>query len=142
VVPSIFTRIIDGELPARFVWKDDTSVAFLPLELLNRGHVLVVPRLEIDHWIDLPPEVAAHLTVVAQAIGRAQQEAFSPERIGMMIVGFDVPHVHLHVVPVDSLAHFDFKSADRHPDPVDLGEAADLLKSTLRAQGHGEKVPD
>jgi len=140
-VPSIFTRIIDGELPARFVWKDDTSVAFLPLELLNRGHVLVVPRLEIDHWIDLPPDVAAHLTKVAQSVGRAQQEAFAPARIGMMIVGFDVPHVHLHVVPVDSLTHFDFRSADRHPDPDDLDRTADVLRSTLRAQGHAGNVP-
>lgn len=141
-MPSIFTRIIDGELPARFVWKDDTSVAFLPLELLNRGHVLVVPRLEVDHWIDLPPEVASHLTVVAQIIGRAQQEAFSPARIGMMIVGFDVPHVHLHVVPVDGLAHFDFKSADRHPDPADLDSVAESLKATLRSQGQTAGVPD
>lgn len=141
-MPSIFTRIIDGELPARFVWKDEKSVAFLPLELLNRGHVLVVPRLEIDHWIDLPSEVAAHLTNVAQNIGRAQQKAFSPARVGMMIVGFDVPHVHLHVVPVDNLTHFDFKSADRHPDPADLNEAAELLRTTLRDQGHAHNVPD
>jgi len=140
-VPSIFTRIIEGELPARFVWKDETSVAFVPLELLNRGHVLVVPRLEIDHWIDLPPDVAAHLTEVAQIIGRAQHEAFAPARIGMMIVGFDVPHVHLHVVPVDTLSHFDFRLAERHPDPADLDQAAELLRSTLRAQGHSDHVP-
>jgi len=141
-VPSIFTRIINGELPARFVWKDPTSVAFLPLESLNRGHVLVVPRMEVDHWIDLPAEVAAQLTVVAQSIGRAQLQAFSPKRIGMMIVGFDVPHVHLHVVPVDNLTHFDFASANRHPDPADLDRTAEMLRSTLRANGHAEQVPD
>jgi len=116
-------------------------VAFLPLELLNRGHVLVVPRLEVDHWIDLPANVMTHLSGVAQSIGRAQQEAFSPARIGMMIVGFDVPHVHIHVVPVDNLDHFDFRSADRHPDPDDLDAAAKSLKSVLRSQGHAASVP-
>jgi len=141
-VPSIFTRIIDGELPARFVWRDDTSVAFLPLELLNRGHVLVVPRLEVDHWIDLPPDVVAHLATVSQTIGRAQQQAFSPVRIGMLIVGFDVPHVHLHVVPVDNLSHFDFHAADRHPDPDDLDRTAETLRATLRTLGHSAHVPD
>ncbi len=141
-MPSIFTRIIDGELPARFVWKDNASVAFLPLELLNRGHVLVVPRLEVDHWIDLPPDLVAHLAVIAQTIGRAQQEAFSPARIGMIIVGFDVPHVHLHVVPVDNLSHFDFRTADRHPDPDDLDEVTETLRTTLRAQGNAAHVPD
>jgi len=140
-VPSIFTRIIQGELPARFVWKDDISVAFLPLETLNRGHVLVVPRLEVDHWIDLPPEVVAHLCRVAQTIGKAQQEAFSPSRIGVMIVGFDVPHVHIHVVPVDDLSHFDFRSADRRPDPEDLDSAAETIRSTLRSQGQTTSVP-
>ncbi len=140
-MPTIFTRIIDGELPARFVWQDDACVAFLPLELLNRGHVLVVPRLEVDQWTDLPPDVIAHLATVAQTIGKAQLEAFGPARVGMMIVGFDVPHVHLHVVPVDDLTHFDFRSADRHPDPGDLDETARVLRSTLRGQGIGESVP-
>lgn len=117
-------------------------MAFLPLETLNRGHVLVVPRLEVDHWIDLPPEVVAHLSRVAQAIGKAQQEAFSPSRIGMMIVGFDVPHVHIHVVPVDDLSHFDFRSADRQPDPEDLDSTAETIRSTLRSQGQTISVPD
>jgi len=140
-VPSIFTRIINGELPARYVWKDDTSVAFLPLESLNRGHVLVVPRMEVDHWIDLPADLAAHLTVVARSIGRAQFEAFSPTRIGMMIVGFDVPHVHLHVVPVDNLSHFDFGAAELHPDPAELDQTAEMLRSALRSHGHTAHVP-
>ncbi len=141
-MPSIFTRIIDGELPARFVWKDDTSVAFLPIELLNRGHVLVVPRLEVDHWIDLPSDVVAHISTVAQTIGRAQQLAFSPARIGMMIVGFDVPHVHIHVVPVDNLSHFDFRAADTNPDPADLDAMADEIRTALRSQGHSDHVAD
>ncbi len=140
-MPTIFTRIINSELPARFVWQDNTCVAFLPLELLNRGHVLVVPRLEVDHWTDLPPDVVGHLATVAQTIGKAQQEAFSPARIGLMIVGFDVPHVHIHVVPVDDLTHFDFLSADRHPDPGDLDEAARMLRSALRGQGNSESIP-
>jgi len=103
-MPSIFTRIIDGEIPGRFVWRDDRAVAFLSIEPMRPGHVLVVPRTEVDHWIDLEPELAAHLFTVAQQIGRAQQAEWNPRRVGVLIVGDEVPHVHIHVVPITSPA--------------------------------------
>ena len=103
-MPTIFTRIISGELPGRFVWRDDVCVAFLSINPLRPGHTLVVTRAEVDHWLDLEPEVNAHLTGVAREIGRAQQRAFHPERVGLMIAGLEVPHVHLHLVPARWLA--------------------------------------
>ena len=108
-MPSLFTRIIDGELPGRFVWRDDRCVAFLSIAPLRTGHTLVVPIAEVDHWIDLDPDLAAHLMVVAQAIGRAQLAAFTPARVGLIIAGMEVPHTHLHVVPIGREAdlHFD-----------------------------------
>jgi histidine triad (HIT) family protein len=128
-VPTIFTRIIDGEIPGRFVWQDDLCVAFLDVRPLARGHVLVVPRDEIDHWIDLSPEVAAHVMGVAQRVGNAQRELLSPARIGMMIAGFEVPHVHVHVVPMDSMAALDFRNANPNPDQADLDQIhADLAE--------------
>jgi diadenosine tetraphosphate (Ap4A) HIT family hydrolase len=131
-VPSIFTRIIDGELPGHFVWHDDECVAFLSIAPLREGHTLVVPRLEVDHWLDLPPELVAHLTVVAQRIGRAQQAAFNPARVGMIIAGMEVPHTHLHVIPIDREADLNFANA-RSADADELAATAAQLVGALSA---------
>lgn len=133
---TIFTRIIDGELPGRFVWSDDRAVAFLSIQPMRPGHTLVVPRDEIDHWIDLDPDLAAHLMQVAQAVGRAQNAAFSPRRIGMMIVGDEVPHVHLHLVPIDHAGQLSFATVDRHPSDESLDAAADAIRAALRDLGY------
>lgn len=138
---SLFTRIIDGEIPGRFVWRDDRCVAFLTIAPLRPGHTLVVPVEEVDHWLDLEPDLAAHLMRVAQAVGRAQQEAFSPARVGLIIAGLEVPHTHLHVVPIGSETDLDFANADGDPDPAALDEAADALRTALRARGHDEVAP-
>ncbi|HEX5616252.1 MAG TPA: HIT family protein [Acidimicrobiia bacterium] len=133
---SVFTRIIDGELPGRFVWRDDTCVAFLSIAPLRSGHTLVVPRAEVDHWIDLEPEVNAHLLAVAQHIGRAQMAAFSPTRIGLMVAGLEVPHVHVHVVPIDGVHDLDFANANADAAADDLDAAADAIRAHLRDAGH------
>ncbi|MCU1498674.1 MAG: hypothetical protein JWM47_2627 [Acidimicrobiales bacterium] len=138
---SLFTRIIEGEIPGRFVWRDERAVAFLTIAPIRPGHTLVVPTAEVDHWVDLEPEVAAHLMVVAQAVGRAQEAAFSPARVGLIIAGMEVPHAHVHVIPIGSEADLDFRRADPDPDPAGLDAAADALRAALRAAGH-EEVAD
>ncbi len=139
-MPSIFTRIIQGELPARFVWKDELCVVFLSIAPLRPGHALVVPRAEVDHWIDLPPATVAHLMTVAQTIGKAQQAAFEPGRVGLMIAGFEVPHVHVHVVPIDGMQDLDFSNADGLARAPALDDAAKRLRAALRAQGAAHLV--
>jgi histidine triad (HIT) family protein len=140
-VPSIFTKIIDGEIPGTFVWRDPECAAFLSIAPMKPGHVLVVPRLEVDHWIDLDPALAQHLFSVAQTIGQGQQAAFSPRRIGVMIVGDEVPHVHIHVVPIDSAGELSFAHADPNPPEGALDDAATRLRAALRDQG-AEHVTD
>lgn len=135
-MPTIFTQIINGHVPGRFVWRDDHAVAFLDVRPLAPGHTLVVPRAEIDQWTDLPSDEAAHLMTVAHAIGNAQRAVFDAPRIGLMIAGFEVPHVHVHVMPVVSMANFDFAKADRSPDPRILDRHADELRAALRDAGH------
>jgi histidine triad (HIT) family protein len=130
-VATLFTRIIDGELPGRFVWRDDRCVAFLSINPLQPGHTLVVPIEEVDHWIDLDAGLAAHLVTVAQLIGRAQQAAFSPAKVGLMIAGLEVPHTHLHVVPIRGVHDLDFANADEHPDPAALDDAAERITAAL-----------
>jgi histidine triad (HIT) family protein len=134
-MPTIFTRIIEGELPGRFVWRDDVCVAFLSIAPLRPGHTLVVPRAEVDHWIDLDPDVNAHLMRVAQEIASAQQRAFSPVRVGLMIAGLEVPHTHLHVIPIGGMADLDFANVDPDPDPAALDAAAVLLRTALEEAG-------
>jgi diadenosine tetraphosphate (Ap4A) HIT family hydrolase len=137
-VPSIFSRIIAGELPATFVWKDEAAVAFLSIAPMMPGHALVVPRQEVDHWIDLEPELASHLFLVAQTIGRAQDREWQPRRIGMLIVGEEVPHTHLHVVPINNPGELSFAHADSSPDPAALADAAARLRARLRELGRSE----
>ena len=135
---TIFSKIIAGELPGHFVWRDDLCVAFLSINPTSRGHALVVPRAEVDHWLDLDAEVAAHLTQVAHAIGRAQQAARSAPRVGLMIAGFEVPHVHVHVVPMSSMRQLDLSSGDTSPDPDALAQSAEEIRAALRKLGHAE----
>lgn len=135
-MPTLFTRIIQGELPGRFVWRDDVAVGFLTIAPMRPGHTLVVPIAEVDHWIDLDPDTAAHLVQVAKVIGEAQMRAFRPARIGLIIAGMEVPHCHLHVVPIDSEADLRFDRA-RHDTPAEeLDDAAERLRAALRDLGH------
>jgi histidine triad (HIT) family protein len=137
-VASVFSRIIAGELPAVFVWKDDRCVGFLSNRPLRPGHTLVVPRTEIDHWIDLDEDLLAHLAVVAKKIGKAQMAGFKPARIGMVLAGLEVPHVHFHVVPIRGVHDLDFGNQDPNPDPKVLDQAAGTIRTELRRLGFKE----
>ena len=137
-MPTIFTQIIEGRLPARFVWKDDRCVVFLSNRPLRPGHSLVVPREEVDHWIDLDAATLDHLSEVAQAIGRAQMAGFNPERIGLMLAGLEVPHCHFHVVPIRGLHDLDFGNQDYDPEPGMMDEAAETIRTELRRLGYAQ----
>jgi diadenosine tetraphosphate (Ap4A) HIT family hydrolase len=130
---SVFTMIINGELPARFVWKDERCVAFLSINPMAAGHTLVVPIEEIDHWIDLEPDLVAHLMDVSQKIGKALDLGFEPRRVAMMIAGLEVPHAHIHVIPMEGMHDLDADNADLAPNPDDLDAAADRIRAALRA---------
>lgn len=134
---TVFTKIIDGDLPGRFVWRDELCVAFLSINPLKPGHVLVVPREEVDHWIDLDLGTWEHLTRVAKAIGSALQRAYQPAKVGMMLAGLEVPHVHIHLVPIDDVHDLDFARADPEPDPDELDLTADAVREALRSLGVG-----
>lgn len=128
---TIFTRIINGEIPGTFVHRDERCVAFLSVNPLARGHVLVVPIAEIDHWLDLPADLAAHLFAVAQRIGKAQKTALHCERVGLIVAGYEVPHAHIHVIPTTQISQFDFATAAAHVDRVDLEAAAAEIRAAL-----------
>ncbi len=126
---SIFTRIIEGEIPGRILHEDDVCFAMLDIRPLHPGHTLVIPKAEVDHWIDLDEATATHLMTVAKRIGEAQKSVVACERIGLMIAGFEVPHTHVHVIPLASMANLDFANADTKP----LADALDSMADQLRA---------
>ncbi len=139
-MPTIFTRIIDGEIPGTFVWRDEHCVAFMSINPMAHGHTLVVPIEEVDHWVDAGPELAAHLFVVTRHIAHAQAAAFRPERVGVMIAGYEVPHAHVHVVPTNQMSELSFANAAVSVDRDVLEEAASAIRSELVAAGHGSNV--
>lgn len=140
-MPTVFTRIIDGELPGRFVWRDDEVVAFLSINPISHGHTLVVPRVEVDHWLDLDPALWARVAEVSRVVGLGIQQAFDPPRVGQIIAGFEVPHVHVHVLQTAALTDLSFERADPDPDPAAMDAAAAAIRAVLRELGHTSEVP-
>ena len=128
---TIFTRIINGEIPGTFVWRDDRCVAFMSINPLATGHVLVVPIDEFDHWIEAPADLTAHLFEVTRQIGVAQQAAFGCDRVGVLIAGYEVPHTHIHVIPTTNMGQLNFANAAAHVDPADLEAAAAAIRAHL-----------
>jgi histidine triad (HIT) family protein len=135
---TIFTRIIDGEIPGTFVWRDEQCVAFMSINPMAPGHTLVVPIAEVDHWIDAPADLTAHLFEVTRVIGVAQQRAFGCERVGVVIAGYEVPHTHIHVIPTTDIRQISFANAAAGVDPDDLGRAAAAIRAELAAMGRTE----
>lgn len=129
---SIFTRIINGELPGHFVWQDDICVAIMTIQPVNPGHVLVIPRQEVDHWDDLDDQIVAHLMKVGKKLGKAIKAGFSCKRVGVVIAGFEVPHVHVHIIPTNSLDDFGFAGLAM-ADATELAAAAATIKQYLES---------
>lgn len=136
---SVFSRIIEGELPGEFVWRDDRCVAFLSIGPVAEGHTLVVPREEVTHWLDLDTELWHHLGDVAQRVGRAVQQASGAPRIGLMIEGFEVPHVHLHVVPLDGPRAMEARNIRDDVPAEELAASGAAIREALEDLGedHG-----
>lgn len=139
---SVFSKIIAGELPGRFVYRDDTVAAFLTIEPVAYGHTLVVPVEEVDRWTDLDPALWAHLNEVAQRIGAAIVDAFDAPRAGYLIAGFEVPHTHIHVFPAADMSGYNLATAlsTDETDPQRMDDAAERIRAGLRARGV-ENVP-
>jgi len=130
---TLFSRIINGEIPGTFVWRDDQAVAFMSIAPAATGHTLVVPVAEVDHWIDLPVELAGYLMQVAHWIGRAQKRAFNRARVGLIVAGLEVPHTHLHVIPMDGMSDLTLPPPPDNPDFEALATAAASIRTELRA---------
>jgi histidine triad (HIT) family protein len=132
---TLFSRIIDGELPGRFVVRGERSVAFLTIAPVRPGHVLVVPRVEVDDWLDLDPADRDDLFDAAHTVGQAVKAAFPCRKVALAALGLEVPHVHLHLIPVDRESDVDFGRADTGVGAAELDEVQTRLLEVLGAAG-------
>lgn len=130
VMASVFTMIMDGKIPGHFVWRDDLCVAIMTIQPIRDGHVLVIPRQEVDQWSDLPAELAGHLMLVSHKIANAMKKVFPARRIGLMIAGLEVPHTHIHLVPMDSMNDLNFAFA-QNAEQDSLAKAANNIRACL-----------
>lgn len=130
-MPTLFTKIIRGEIPGRFVYRDERCVAFLTIAPLKPGHTLVVPIEEVDHWIDLAPDLASHVFAVAQRVAQAIQATFQPTKVGLIIAGLEVRHVHLHLSPIWEIGDLNFARQQQNPDPAMMDDVMHRLRQAL-----------
>lgn len=124
---SIFTKIINGELPCYKILEDELTISFLALDQVNPGHVLVVPKKEVNHWFDVPEADYLSVAKNAQKIAKAIQKATNCPRVGTIVAGFEVPHYHLHLIPAWSIPDLSFARAKK----LSTEEMLDLQKKII-----------
>lgn len=137
---SIFTRIRNGELPGHFVWKDDGAFAMMTIAPVRPGHALVIPTAEVDDWVDLDDATRAHLFKTASRIAEGIRLAFPCRKVGVSIIGLEVPHVHIHLIPINDIADMDFAQQNRNTPAEELARAAERIRKALRELGHDPGV--
>jgi histidine triad (HIT) family protein len=128
---TIFTRIIEGQIPGTFVYRDSLCVAFLSINPLADGHVLVVPIEEVDHWVDMGPELSAHMFSVSHRISLAISKAFPCTRVGLIIAGYEINHCHIHLIPTNTMSELNFANAAAHVERSVLETQAEKLIGEL-----------
>lgn len=126
---SIFTKIINGELPSYKIHEDELTFSFLALDQVNLGHVLVIPKQEVNHWFDVPEKTYIQVQLNAQKIAKAIKSATNCPRVGVMVAGFEVQHYHVHLIPAWSIPDLDFKRASRRSE----AEMKDIQKKIQTA---------
>lgn len=128
---SIFSRIVDGEIPAHIVAETTEFLAFLDVSPLTMGHVLVIPKKEIDYIFDMDEESYFGLTLFAKIVAAGLKEAFPCIKVGMAVIGLEVPHVHIHLIPMNHVNDMNFSKAKLQPTQEELAEAAVKIKEAL-----------
>ena len=127
-MPSIFTRIINGEIPCHKVGEDARFFAFLDINPLREGHTLVIPKIEVDRFFDLPDDVLSGIMPFARSVAERIQRVVPCDRIGVSVIGLEVPHAHVHLIPLDSMSDMDFGRPKLHPSQEELAALAERIR--------------
>jgi histidine triad (HIT) family protein len=133
-MPSIFSKIVDGDIPAHVVAETTEFLAFLDVNPLVEGHLLVIPKKEIDYIFDMDEERYFGLTLFAKIVAGGLKDAFPCEKVGMAVIGLEVPHVHIHLIPMNSVDDMNFSRPKLKPTQEELELAAARIKEALSAR--------
>ncbi len=128
-MPSLFTRIVRGEIPCHKVAEDDRFLAFLDIAPLRMGHTLVIPKVEVDRFFDLPADVLADMLPFAQQVAQRIKAVVPCDRVGLTVIGLEVPHAHLHLIPIDTMEDMDFGRPKLKPGADELAALAGRLRA-------------
>ncbi|WP_432708114.1 HIT family protein [Pedobacter sp.] len=128
---TIFSKIVSGEIPAHVVAETTEFLAFLDVSPLTMGHVLVIPKLEIDYIFDMDEESYFGLTLFAKIVAGGIKKAFPCVKVGMAVIGLEVPHVHIHLIPLNSVSDMNFSKEKLKPSEEELAEAAAKIRAEL-----------
>lgn len=128
---SIFTKIINREIPGHILAEDDNYIAFLDVNPLVEGHALVVPKKEVDYMYDLDDDTLGGLHVFAKGVAKAIEKTIPCKRIGVAVIGIEVPHTHVHLVPMNTMDDINFTRPKLHPSQDELKAVADKIKSNF-----------
>ena len=129
-MPTVFTKIIAGEIPSHKILENDKYLAFLDLRPINPGHTLVIPKQEIDYIFDLEDELLKGLMVFTKKVAKAIRKAFPCKKVGIMVAGIEVPHTHVHLIPINSVGDLNFSKA-KAATPEELASAAQKIRENL-----------
>ena len=128
---TVFTKIINGQLPVYKIAKNEKFIAFLDIEPLVTGHVLVVPKIEVDKIFDVPDEYLAEMLVFAKPVAHAIEKSFNCKRCGVSVVGLEVPHTHMHLVPINTANDLNFTKPKLNPSQAELKNAQEKILANL-----------
>lgn len=131
-MPSIFSRIINREIPGHIIAEDDSFIAFLDITPVTTGHTLIVPKREVDFIFDLQPSELGALMLFAQKVSRAIGAAIPCKKVGVSVIGLEVPHAHMHLMPINALTDMDFTRPKMQVSQEQLAETASLIRTHLK----------
>ena len=123
-MPSIFSRIVAGEIPCHKIAEDDRFLAFLDIQPLAKGHTLVIPKMEVDRYFDLPDDILRDINVFARDVALQIERAIPCERVGVAVIGLEVPHAHVHLIPLNGVADINFERPKLQVTQDDLAATA------------------
>ena len=128
---SIFTKIVQGEIPCYKILEDDNYLAFLDINPLARGHTLVIPKKEIDYLFDIDDDLFAGLNIFAKRVARAIDKVMDCKRVGIAVLGLEVPHAHIHLIPINGLYDIDFSKPKLKFSSAEFMETAEMIRAAL-----------
>lgn len=130
-MPSVFSRIVAGEIPCHKIAETETCLAFLDVNPLKEGHTLVIPKAETDYFFDLPEETISELMVFSKQVARAIKHAIACKRVGITVIGLEVPHAHVHLIPINIVGDMNFEKQKLNPGTDQLKATAEKIRKHL-----------